>query len=335
MKVKFLIGGMTSLCALPVAGAIACATEAIIVDANKERVIIDTDVGNDCDDIGALSVLGNAYRRNMIKVEAVTVCNQNIHAIHTTDIMLEQYGIDCPLGKSDNDQPVVAPEYAEKVDEGWTARSELHPERIEWATPVLRKALVKAEKGGYKIKLITLGMLNNIANLLESKGDKISPKTGRELFEENVSEMVLMGGRFDDQEYTEFNIIQAIDSSKIVINEPSSVPKTFCGWEVGGYVYSGQTFYDHKDSPQCVAYETYNHGNLRESWDPLTMFTALNGAWAYSKMGKVKVEINKAGADGCTKFYESPDGIDRYILVHPDSEQLAEQLEQWYTVVKN
>ncbi|MCQ3907220.1 MAG: hypothetical protein MJ219_00195 [Mycoplasmoidaceae bacterium] len=64
----------------------------------KLKVIVDTDVGNDCDDIGALTILGNAYKKGLVEVEAVTVCNTSEYTFHTTDIMLEQYGIDCPMG---------------------------------------------------------------------------------------------------------------------------------------------------------------------------------------------------------------------------------------------
>ncbi len=258
-------------------------------DDNREKIIIDTDVGNDCDDIGALSVLGNFYKQNKINILAVTVCNQYLPAYHTTDIMLEEYGIDCPMGMSDNNQKVHTEwggDYSNAVDLAFQARSRKDWSRLQSATRVLRKALARNKKG--KIKLITLGMLNNIANLLDSGPDDISRKTGRELFEENVSEMVLMGGRFDDEmeTYQEFNIHEAPWAAEKVINT-TSVPKTFLGWEVGNPVKTGQTFYDHHETPQYVAYQTYNQGQLRESWDPLTMYIALTGDAKFSNMGTV------------------------------------------------
>lgn len=302
---------------IPVATLTSCSS-------SKEKVIIDTDVGNDCDDIAALSVLGNAYKKKMVDVAAVTVCNQSEAAIHATDILLEEYGIDCPLGRADNDQPVHAEDYAKAIDEKWTARSKTDPSRIESATTVLRRTL--ANNKGKKIKLITIGMFNNIANFLRSEGDGISNKTGRELLEENVSEIVSMAGNFHDQTYAEFNITEALPAAREVINN-TSVPITFLDWQVGEVVKSGETFYNKTDSPQYVAYSTYCHGELRQSWDPLTMYIALNGAWEYSPKGNVTVD-----EQGHTLFQESKDGKCRYVEVHPDSAEIAATLETWYTV---
>ncbi|MCQ3907219.1 MAG: nucleoside hydrolase [Mycoplasmoidaceae bacterium] len=113
------------------------------------------------------------------------------------------------------------------MDEKWDARSKKDPTRVKNAVDVLRHTL--ANNRGSKIKLITIGMLNNIAHLLQSEGDAISPKSGKQLFEENVSEVVLMGGRFNDPTYSEFNIKEALWAAKEVINNETVVPKTFCG----------------------------------------------------------------------------------------------------------
>lgn len=325
MKFKWV-----SLVSIPAIMAGVIPTMAL-TSCNKDdrvKVIVDTDIGNDCDDIGALSVLGNAYKQNKVNVLAVTVCNQYLAAYHTTDIMLEQYGIDCPMGMADNNQPVHSDwggDYANQVDLGWKARSEKDWSRIQSATRVLRKTLAKNKHG--KIKLITLGMLNNIANLLDSGPDDISKKTGRELFEENISEVVLMGGRFDNEmsTYQEFNIKEAPEAAEKVINT-TSVPKTFCGWEVGNVVKTGQTFYDNPETPQCVAYQTYNKGQLRESWDPLTMYVALTGDGKYSDMGTVTVQ------DSHTLFEPTPSGNCKFVQIYKDEEHIDQKLESWYAI---
>ncbi len=107
-------------------------------------------------------------------------------------------------------------------------------------------------------------MFNNIANFLRSEADGISNKTGRELLEENVSEIVSMAGNFHDQEYAEFNITEALPEAQAVINN-TTVPITFLDWQVGEVVKSGKTFYQSPGSPQCIAYATYTHGELRQS----------------------------------------------------------------------
>ncbi|XQP55297.1 MAG: nucleoside hydrolase [Mycoplasmoidaceae bacterium] len=330
MKLFGLISiGITSAMAttVVVVPSVVAANENKPVEYKKIKVIVDTDVGNDCDDIGALTILGNAYKKDLVDVKAVTVCNQYLPAFHATDIMLEAYGIDCPMGQADNPQTVHTDwggDYSKAIDDIWEARSERDTTRINSATRILRKTL--AENTGDKIRLITLGMLNNIANLIESPADDISNKTGRQLFEENVSEMVLMGGRFDNETYAEFNITEALASAKDVINT-THVPKIFSGWEIGSPVFTGKVFYAHPDSPQAVAYNTYNHGNLRESWDPLTMYVAINGAWDYSSLGNVTVQ-----GEGYTIFRKSASGICRYIPIYPNAEGIANTLESWMDV---
>lgn len=316
-----------SLAAIPAMTITSCGKD------KRIKIIVDTDVGNDCDDIGALSILGNAYKKGLVDIKAVTVCNQYDPAFYTTDIMLEQYGIDCPMGQSDNDQEIhLWHDYAKAIDDKWEARSEKHPERKQKATPVLRQALADAEKGGYKVKLVTLGMFNDIANLFNSPGDSISPKTGKQLFQDNVSEMVSMGGRFNDPTYSEFNIKEALWAAKAVINDEKTVHKTFCGWEAGNLVKTGITFYRHPGSPQCVAYNVYNEGNLRESWDPLTMYYAIFGSPEYSAWGNVTIEGTVDKEEGRTIFSEDSNGVCRYTPLSANPDAVAAQLESWMSV---
>lgn len=325
MKLK-----LASLISIPTL-AIGMIPISTLVSCNNDKrvkVIVDTDVGNDCDDIAALSVLGNAYKKGMVDIKAVTVCNKYMPSFYTTDILLEEYGIDCPMGFDPDGEAYIweGHDYAQAVADLWEARSEKDETRIHPAVEVLRKALADADRNGYKIKLITLGMLNDIKDLLDSPADSISSKDGRTLFEENVSEMVLMGGRFDDQKYAEFNIVKEIDAAQAVINT-TSVPKTFCSWEVGDPVQTGQKFKKYTNSPQYVAYDTYTEGSIsRSSWDPLTMYVALTSDCAYSENGIVYVT-----EEGYTKFAPNPAGINRYVQIYPDLAEIAGKLETWYT----
>lgn len=293
---------------------------------NKIKVIVDTDVGNDCDDIGALTILGNAYKKNLVDVVGVTVCTRatepekQYDALYTTDIILEKYGINCPIGLTTVDNFI--PEnlaYATEVSHRWQARTKDHETQIMPAHKLLRK-VISENKG---VKLITIGMLNNIKAFMDTNEDGV---TGKQLLEENVSEMVMMGGNFVDQTYKEYNIVKKLEASQVVINN-TSVRKTFLDWETGQLVKTGLTFYAHPDSPQCVSYSVFNHGNLRESWDPMTVYIAIFGAWSYSKWGKVTVD-----AEGCTKFTEDPNGVCRYVPVHPNPTLFAQELESWMTV---
>ncbi len=266
---------------------------------NKKNIILDTDIGTDSDDIGALSILCNLYKNGVIEFDAISVASSFKESYLITDLILEHYGLDIPIGICDHKfkEDAQHGSYARAVTQVFKSRKkDMEPVK---ATKVLRKALLKGN-----ITLITIGQLVNISNLLKSEPDEISPLSGAELFKKNVKEMYIMGGSFI-YDMSEYNIVEDVKSSMDVINN-TDIPKTFIPFEIGIRVKTGKNLLDRMDTPMGVGYYVHNITE-RESWDPITVYEAVYSNLEKSEYGKIAVT-----EDGKTIF-EPGTGYDRYI----------------------
>lgn len=116
-----------------------------------------------------------------------------------------------------------------------------------------------------------------LSRLLKSTADRYSELPGDLLIGQKVSELVVMGGGYPSgNEYNFFG--EGASSTAHVVNTwPTTV--TFLGFEVGEPVLTGgpliRSDLDH--DPVRQAYIYYNHGEPRESWDPLAVYYAIHG----------------------------------------------------------
>ena len=66
------------------------------------KIILDTDLGRDCDDVGALSLLHTMASDGDAKILAVTLCTSAISSLVTVQAINEWYKRpDIPIGKYD------------------------------------------------------------------------------------------------------------------------------------------------------------------------------------------------------------------------------------------
>lgn len=229
-----------------------------------KNIILDTDIGTDSDDIGALSILCNLARQRKINLLGVTSCTSATPPICTIDAICNWYGLQVPMGNS------KVP-YGDDDEHGGYARAiaKAYPRDvgdIPDAVRVLRKALLHGN-----VTLVTVGPLNNIARLLESRADDISEKSGAELFAENVVEVYSMAGTFAN-DWTEWNVAEDVNAMRIAA-QLVKCPWTLVPFEVGVKVKTGANFLASVDSPMKLGYFVHN-GAPRESWDPITAYCA-------------------------------------------------------------
>lgn len=143
-----------------------------------------------------------------------------------------------------------------------------------------RQTLAAAATKNACITLVSIGFLTNLAALLESGPDAISPLTGHELVEQKVAELVVMGGRYPAG--LEFNFAFDVASTRTVLAQwPDNVPVTFSGYELGSKIFSGQNLptLAEEGSPVLAAYQWYGDrcDTRRASYDPVTVLYAVTG----------------------------------------------------------
>ena len=156
----------------------------------KQRVILDTDMGVDCDDAVALAILLNKQIAKELEILCVTTSTTRSGAVSTVRAIAEYYGESVTVGAMA--KPALGCDklnnYSAAVMEKYGA-----PDGACEAVKLLRKTLAEAKE---KITLVAIGPLVNLARLLKSEADEISALGGVELLERSVEEIFCMGGSF-------------------------------------------------------------------------------------------------------------------------------------------
>lgn len=238
-----------------------------------KKIILDTDMGPDCDDAGALSILCRYHAADKCELLAVTHCTSDVLGCDVIAAINEWYGIDVPIGQTTREgflDHLEARRYSVPISEQYRQK---HGERkYEDAVAVLRRTLAQNKN----VTLIFIGPLNNMKELLLSGPDDISEKSGVELVRESADELIVMGGHFSDFNYGEYNIKCDVPAAQATC-ETCPCPIVWCGFEAGIDVMTGATLEAcSEDYPVRTAYKYFlNGGFVRNSWDLVTVYYAL------------------------------------------------------------
>lgn len=270
------------------------------------KIIFDTDIGPDYDDVGAIAMLHAFADNNECEILATVGSNQHKRMAALLSLFNTYYNrSDIPIGV------VKGKAINLQANQKWDSIIELkYPHDIkengeaEDAVSLYRRILAK--QPDKSVTIVTVGFLTNMANLLKSRPDKHSSLTGRQLIAKKVKQLVSMAGRFDDEmgSFKEFNVVQDAASSKIVIDNWNT-PIIFTGWEIGKNILSGIPLIesDIEDSPVKEVYEISipmddADKNGRMSWDQTAVLIAVKGYEDYYEGIPGKIIGKKDGSNG-------------------------------------
>ncbi len=292
----------------------------------KVKLILDTDMGSDFDDAGAIAVMHNLSRRGLADILAVTYCSSDKKSAVAIKAMNSWYGKDnIPVGVYEEKEFLIKKSFqrfTHPIAEHYLKNNEM-PE-IGNATKVLRKAISENKD----ITICVIGMLNNIAELLKSEPDEISDLTGEELVRNNVKNMYVMGGNFKDATYCEYNIKTDVESANFVADH-FPVPIIYCGFEIGDGVVTGINLKNESDDNLTKMAYYYGSGMReeyqRDSYDPITVYCAIkqNNDF-YNVVSGVKVTF---GEHGETLFENG--GKDSYIVKNCTTEEIRDEIDKY------
>jgi hypothetical protein len=288
-------------------------------------IVFDTDIAGDVDDVLALAMLHALADRAECTIEAVTVSKTHPQNGPMVDAINTFYGRpNIPIGVTKGDYPRDS-KYLRLVrqKDGGEFRYPhelLHSDDAPDAVNVLRSVLADAEPNS--ITIVPVGLAVNIADLLDSPPDSISPLTGIELVRKKVKRLSIMAGAFTPVDgmdhFLEANVRNHVGSmQRFVKNWPVEVPVIWSDFNIGvrarfpresiagdfGYV-------DHH-----IVRESYllhsGPDHDRPSWDLTSVLVAVrpdDGYFDLSGTGNVTV-----ADDGFTEFSESDGGSHRYL----------------------
>lgn len=276
--------------------------------------ILDTDAGGDCDDMMALAYLAYAQRHLNIRIRAVTQCNACPGGPDLIRAFFEHLGKPVPMLGGPVGNAKSCDSYCTSVLERFgDGEIRTYPD----AVTVLRRALAESENA----VLCAIGPMNNIAALLESAPDEISPLDGVSLVREKCAKLVVMAGGFvpgeDGRNIPEWNALVDVPATqKMVTTCP--VPIVFLPFETGLNMLTGGPMMDKYGESTPLSYAYVHYADTREiggrhSWDPATLVYAVEGCRDYfteSPRGSVTVDD-----EGRTVFTENPNGLHSYLTI--------------------
>jgi inosine-uridine nucleoside N-ribohydrolase len=291
------------------------------------KIIFDTDIGNDVDDVMALSILHALQTRGDCELLAVTITKPDELAGPFVDAMNTFYGRPgIPIGFTHAGLTNVPSRYLHlaNVKDGGKFR---YPHRLlrsseaPPATQVLRHIL--SQQPDHSVVMVQVGFFSNLAALMTTPGDSFSPLTGLELVKRKVRFLSVMAGAFQPSEsnnhFCEYNVINDIPAAQKVARDWPT-PIVWSGFEIGVAVPYPSVSIErdfayvahHPTAEAYCLYEPPPHN--RPTWDLTSTIYAVLPDRSYfdlSPSGNVTVEN-----DGFTRFTPASDGRDHFLMLN-------------------
>ena len=282
------------------------------------KTVFDTDMCDDCDDCGALAVL---HKLADLGEAEILACVVNSHdqekAVAASVSAINTYygrpGI--PIGTYHGpDGKTMKSRYTAELRDKF-AHYALPDDQQPTALSVYRTALASAQDSS--VTIISVGLLVNLRDLLQSEPDATSPLSGRDLVKAKVKRLVVMGGAFpkSDPVDGEFNFSFTANSTQYVMaNWPT--PILLSGVELAGGMITGKSLDSTPETnpirrAYALAYDNcIVHG--RPSWDLTAVLAAVRDPhiyWDVSPNGRCKVS-----SIGTNKWEPSPDLGHTYLI---------------------
>ncbi|MFW5754022.1 MAG: nucleoside hydrolase [Marinilabiliaceae bacterium] len=276
------------------------------------KVILDTDMATDVDDVGALVTLLSLEDLGEAKVLAVGLSVQNDWAASCVDAITTFYGRPgIPIGGTKSGPEhnskytrQIAHEY--RQSRGWNSTEEV-PEVIA----LYRKVLSRQPDNS--VTFVTIGTLTNAAALLKSGPCQYSDLNGRELVAKKVQRMVSMAGSFGSERESgrrgrEHNIYADFQASVEALTGSNKwpTPVLFSPFKVGYNIRTGSGL---KSLPEeniiRRAYELYYEDNIEPhpSYDQCAVHYAVRGFDGGAAEGYYEIK-----GPGWITLFEAGDG---------------------------
>ena len=313
---------------------------AFVATADVPKVIFDTDMLTDFDDVGALACLHAMADAGECEILATVTCTRGNASVAAVEVINAYYGRgDLPVGCAKGIGVIGAYAGAKvKVDcksplgqkgggdGGHYKYRKLAADYPQWvkhldsddapdANEVYRKALAAAPDGS--VVICSVGFLTNLRRLLETKPDAISPLDGKALVAKKVKRWVAMACAYPIGK--EYNSQWDWESSKIVLENWPTLA-VFSDWRYGGDLFSGRAVAE-MEGPRNPVKDVFV-GNIpsreevrkdparwmracfgmggRSSWDETAVLAAVRGENSYFNVHRGTFRM--VGTDGTDEW---------------------------------
>jgi inosine-uridine nucleoside N-ribohydrolase len=287
----------------------------------QTRVIFDSDMGPDYDDVGAITMLHTYADSGLVRILA-TVASTRYPGVGGVMSVFNTYfhrpsipiGIAGPGGLLLRD--------GQHWSDTLLARYP-HDSSFGDAVSVYRASLVAQPDSS--VTVVTVGFLTNLSRLLSSPPDGVSSLTGLELVRRKVRLLVSMAGRFPSG--YEFNVMKDAPASAFVFDHWPT-PIVFSGFEVGASILAGIPLIHDPAIQHSPVKDVFRisiplapeDSAGRKSWDETAVLVAVKGVAPFFKLEYGHMVVAPDGRDTWTP---GPGTQARIVFVRPPAEVSA------------
>lgn len=310
----------------PLCAAVAIATAGVFADV--PRIIFDTDMYTDYDDVGALAMLHAFADAGECRIAAIgcDTYGEGNQSVAECEIVNAYYGRGditvgcarsggvCGKGAEGHGLPARYPEYVRHS--------------VSTNAPPAVEVYVRALEGSpdKSVVLCSVGFLNNVADLLRIAPGLVSRK---------VRLWVCMACSYPDGK--EYNSMRDPASSAYAFEHwPKDVPIVWTDFQYGRTCYAGRAVAELPDTRNPVRDVFNGHLTPRDkvvpgeswdqlaghpSWDETAMLIAVRGWERYFTLRRGNHRM--IGTDGANEWTDDPDSINGRVDVAPDFDRAA------------
>ncbi|MEI7523263.1 MAG: nucleoside hydrolase [Mariniphaga sp.] len=293
------------------------------------KIIFDSDMGPDYDDVGALTMLHAFADSGKAEILGTIASNKYSLVAPCLNVINTYYGRpQIPIGvpKTHGVNIGCSQHWSDSLIANYP-HSIKSNDQAQDAVSLYRKIL--ASQPDTSVVIVTVGFLTNLNDLLLSGSDTFSPLSGKNLVQKKVKRLVSMAGKFP--EGWEFNVKEDSTSSKYVFeNWPTRI--LLSGFEIGEKIFTGKNLIkSNLKSPAKMAFKiamsfSESDKNGRMSWDQTAVLTAIQGpdenfSEIYGKM--------IAEPSGFNRWRNLENGTHSYLVFKKTPEKLSEIIEHY------
>jgi inosine-uridine nucleoside N-ribohydrolase len=294
------------------------------------RIIFDTDIAPDYDDVGALATL-HAFADRGEAVILATISSNAFETTAPTLSVLNTYfnrpGIPIGITKTKLPDKSCSQQWAEAIISKYPHALKSNAEAMD-AVALYRKIL--SSQPDKSVTIVSVGFFTNLAGLLYSQPDVWSKLNGTDLVKKKVRQLVSMAASLgkDGKSGYEFNVMTDPAASKKVFADWPT-PVTISGFEIGQKILTGIRLINNaniKNSPVKDAFKIAlakdNNNAGRNSWDETAVLVAVRGIAPWFSYRRLNFGIKDDGQDvliAGRKF--------KYLVFKQSPEQIGKVLE--------
>ena len=290
-----------------------------VTEQMTEKFILDTDIGADCDDMGAIVLLASLSKKYRKEICGIACCVYREYAAACAQLVVDEYLPRIPVAALPKGEFAQKDNYAEAVVKKFGGKKQRGIDYYDFYQETLRSAEDQS------LTIIAIGPLYGLGQVYRKNSLD---------FDRKVKSVFIMGGYFGEDNafyegygniHSEWNIGSAINEAKFFIDNVKA-ELCFCPFEVGIRFKTGINLI-RKGGPAGYSYWFLEKGE-RFSWDPATVSAAFetDPFFRFSAFGTVHVD-----SEGFTRFKE---GNGKHRIVLPEEKSILSLREYLNELMK-